>query len=360
MSILLYYAILSSLVTMAGWIAYKTCFTGSRSHAVNRMALLSVMAVSLLAVPYVMAVTSDWSFGSPSSASPANGNIKVVDSFNIIKWDKSILKALTYVYLAGCLVILLRTIANIVKIRLTIRRGSGRTVDGCDVVVTDDADMAPCSWWNHIIVRDTDLEDNADMILAHEKQHIYHRHGLDLILAQALGIFQWFNPFALLLIRELKAVHEFQADNGVIDSGIDAKSYQMLLVRRAVGVKALGMMHGLNNSKIGRRISMMCSDSANSGSSLPRLISMTIFVAGCLAIFAMPSVNNALRTTGDFLRINEEAVVVNDLKARLFVNGKPVSQEELEKISPDRIKAVTVKKGLDDHPEGALYIDLKD
>jgi len=35
--------------------------------------------------------------------------------------------------------------------------------------------------------------------------------------------------------RELRAIHEYEADEAVLDSGVDARQYQLLLIRKAAG-----------------------------------------------------------------------------------------------------------------------------
>lgn len=62
--------------------------------------------------------------------------------------------------------------------------------------------------------------------------HLRYRHTLDLLCMQCLLILYWFNPAIWLLKRELQEVHEFEADNGVLNTGIDATRYQLLLVKK--------------------------------------------------------------------------------------------------------------------------------
>lgn len=65
-------------------------------------------------------------------------------------------------------------------------------------------------------------------------------------------------PFVSLeLEHELSGVHEYQADEGVLDQGIDVKIYQLLLVRKAVGSRLYSMACGFTHSSLKKRISMM-------------------------------------------------------------------------------------------------------
>lgn len=67
--------------------------------------------------------------------------------------------------------------------------------------------------------------------MLHEQMHLHYHHTADLLWMQAIIVLHWFNPAAWLLMRELREVHEFEADNGVLLHGIDATQYQLLLVK---------------------------------------------------------------------------------------------------------------------------------
>lgn len=82
---------------------------------------------------------------------------------------------------------------------------------------------------------------------------------------QCLLILYWFNPAIWLLKRELQEVHEFEADNGVLNTGIDATRYQLLLVKKAVGTRLYSMANGFDHSKLKNRIGMMLKKEVTDG-----------------------------------------------------------------------------------------------
>ena len=87
--------------------------------------------------------------------------------------------------------------------------------------------------------------------------HCRYGHCYDNLLIQLILIFHWWNPLVWKLKHELSGVHEYQADEGVLDQGIDAKIYQLLLVRKAVGSRLYSMACGFTHSSLKKRISMM-------------------------------------------------------------------------------------------------------
>ena len=90
-------------------------------------------------------------------------------------------------------------------------------------------------WMKYIVISRADIEENGREILIHETAHIRNRHSIDLLIADVCIFFQWFNPAAWLLKQELQNIHEYEADETVIKEGVDAKQYQLLLIKKAVG-----------------------------------------------------------------------------------------------------------------------------
>ena len=152
------------------------------------------------------------------------------------------------------------------------------------------------SWGNMIVLSQEDYERNPGEILLHEQMHLQHRHTLDLLWMECILIFHWFNPAAWLLMRELREVHEYEADNGVINNGIDATEYQLLLVKKAVGTRLYSMANGFNHSKLKNRITMMLKERTNGWARLKLLLFVPV-MAGTLYAFARPEVKETFVQT---------------------------------------------------------------
>ena len=75
------------------------------------------------------------------------------------------------------------------------------------------------------------MEESGEEILTHEMAHIRARHSVDMLICSFCVILQWFNPAVWLLKQELENIHEYEADESVINHGIDAKHYQLLLIK---------------------------------------------------------------------------------------------------------------------------------
>ncbi len=117
--------------------------------------------------------------------------------------------------------------------------------------------MVPFSWMRYIVVSEQDMMEDGKTILIHELSHVRERHSWDLVLIDLLILFQWFNPAAWLFKQSMQQVHEFQADDHVLKAGVNAKQYQLLLIKKAVGTRCYSMVNSFNHSKLKKRITMM-------------------------------------------------------------------------------------------------------
>ena len=151
---------------------------------------------------------------------------------------------------------------TLIVFRLRRRHSVYRAGDGFDIprgaaLILLDDDTAPYSFFNQIVVGTRGLsDDELRCILAHESLHVRQSHSLDILYARLMCCLAWFNPFAWLIMRELRSVHEFQADAASLDA-CSREDYLHLLYRQATGT---GYGHITNNFKsinLKKRIVMM-------------------------------------------------------------------------------------------------------
>lgn len=198
--------------------------------------------------------------------------------------------ALGYVYLAGGLFVLCRILLSFYRMFQLIRNGKRRSYGKYKLIVVSEPISSFC-WGKYIVVSVSDYsQQSTDGILLHETMHLRYRHTLDLLCMQCLLILYWFNPAIWLLKRELQEVHEFEADNGVLNTGIDATRYQLLLVKKAVGTRLYSMANGFDHSKLKNRIGMMLKKRSNGWVRLRMLLAVPV-AAGVVYAFAQPEMS---------------------------------------------------------------------
>ena len=170
---------------------------------------------------------------------------------------KGTLFPLYILYLVGFLSALTVFFVQLIRLWREMK-GGVRTTDGQgNTVVIRGGNFAPFSFLHYIIISASDYEHLRRPILAHEQAHIRLGHSYDLLLLEAVKAVQWFNPFVYLLGRDLKALHEYEADEAVLSFGIDAKTYQLLLVTKAVGSRLQTVCNNLSHHSLKKRIKMM-------------------------------------------------------------------------------------------------------
>ena len=148
----------------------------------------------------------------------------------------------------------------------------------------------PFSWFGWVVVSNNDMAEGAREILTHEAAHVRAGHSWDILLADAVIIMQWFNPLAWIMKNTLKDIHEFEADEAVISSGVNAKQYQLLIIKKAVGARLYSIANSFNHSLTKKRITMMCKEKSNKWS---RAKALYILPVAAIAALSFSTAENA-------------------------------------------------------------------
>jgi TonB family protein len=274
------------------YLAYKCFLADKNQHRYNRMVLYSIYALSVF-VPFVrglhilrnVTISVDMA-SSITTLSTTDGTVRTSDG-NIVAL------ALILIYSAGVLFFIVTSIFAWIKLRRVVKSGDSIKYNNHNLVIIDDERIAPFSWCNNIVMNKTDYEQAGEMILAHESLHIEQHHQIDLVVSQIFIIWQWYNPAAWLLRSELVAIHEYQADMNVLVSGFNARDYQIMLLKKAVGKQFPAFANSIYHSIIKKRITMMsnkkrCRFAKFGGFALVPAVALTI------AAFNMPFMASAM------------------------------------------------------------------
>ena len=197
------------------------------------------------------------------------------------------------VYWTGLCIMLLYLILQLVQTYLLIKGGLRHTDKYGNTVILKEDIKSPFSIFHYIVMSVEDYENHRRNILTHEQEHIRMYHSYDLLLLQVVKVLQWFNPFVWFLENDLKALHEYQADEAVINQGIDAKQYQQLLVVKAVGNRLQPFANNLRRGSLKRRIIMMYQKKSNRWMMLKALF---ILPVTCFAIYAFANSETDVQT----------------------------------------------------------------
>lgn len=356
MSIVFSFSLAVSVTLLIAWGAYRIFCSQTDRASVNRLIIIAIYLTSLL-LPLTILLPSGSASATPVSASSVIlTDVAVVTENN--RFD--IWSLLLTIWSAGTLVALILSAASVIRILAIIAGAEKREINGRKVYVTDNTRIAPFSFGNIIVINHIDIEDQADIILSHEKGHVRFHHTNDMLLAQALVILCWYNPAAWLLRKELKSIHEYQADRYVLDMGNDMHDYQLFLIMKAARSSFPAIGNNLNKSRLKKRIVMM--QKSVSGSSSLRFGYAAPLVAMVLAalLLASPKVGAALNASASarFPESEPDTVIKNPqpkpgtrfvspipgLKITGMSTRKKISKDSLEKMDPAEIKSITVNR----------------
>ena len=304
MGTFLVYILKSAACLAVFYLFYKLLMSRDTFHRFNRFALLGLLVLSSL-LPLVEA-----SVNSPAAVQetmltleqlllladiqPEGESMAAVTPSATVLW----LRAALLVYLTGIVFFIVRNLCSLARLGRLIRQGKREALDSYlpdrkekNVrLVVHDYDIAPFSWMHWIVIARKDLEENGREILIHELAHIRNRHSWDLLLADLCIFVQWFNPAAWLLKQELQNIHEYEADETVLREGVNARNYQMLLIKKAVGTRLYSMANSFNHSSLKKRITMMLKEKSNPWARAKYLYILPL-AALAVTAFARPEVS---------------------------------------------------------------------
>jgi len=255
MNNILIYLFQSSLCLSILYMVYYFLLRKDTMFYLNRIYLLTIAVFSVL-IPLLNIPLGD--------STLSGGYIVRLEEINI-SWGPEtgilqrldIFTGLLSVYLLGVAVLVFRMLISIIRIVLLVRNNEMIESHGSRVIVSDQ-NISIFSFLNLVFVS-RQLYQRAELqpILIHEQTHIKQLHTLDLFVAEFLTIVQWFNPAAWILRRSVHENHEFLADQEVLDSGYNIRSYQIKIIEELFDVQHIPVTHSFNKSITSKRLIMM-------------------------------------------------------------------------------------------------------
>lgn len=233
---------------------------------------------------------------------------------------------MTCIYIIGVVAIFTMTVVQTVRLTRQLRQCEHITDNRGNTIVLTDCATSPFCLFHYIVMSRDDYANNRSYILTHEQEHIRLGHSIDLIILQFATIIQWFNPFVWLIGKNLKAIHEFEVDEAVLNKGIDATQYQKFLVIKAVGNRLQPFANNLNKESLKRRIIMMNQKKSNRWMMLKALFIIPVATLA-VSVFAntsdMSNMANAVSTTANTLSTTNVQTKQSDKKIFRVVEEMP-------------------------------------
>lgn len=299
------YLIKSSISLAVLYSLFRFTMRNDKNHKLNRFLLLGILVVSAI-IPFLNIQFSYEEVGlkqvevirefvsAPvfADASPQEiiQPINEASSFSINSW--------LVFYVLITVTLLFRIVFGVIKVSQIIKRAEKRRFQKIVLAVVKEL-IQPFTFLNKVVISEKDFTENKDIIVAHEYAHIKHLHALDLMLCELFTIMHFFNPFMWLLRRDLKLIHEYQADQAVLNKGIDAKKYQLLVLQKSVGERRFAMANHFTQKPILKRIKMMQQKNRKQWAAVKLILFLPLLVL-LLQAFARPEL---ITNTEDFIPV---------------------------------------------------------
>lgn len=182
----------------------------------------------------------------------------------------------------------------------------------------------------------TDVKDKLEKqnIINHELVHASQYHSIDVMAVELLTAVMWFNPFIWLMRRWMQQLHEYLADEGVLNSGANVLEYQALLVNQVAGDGFICLPSGFNQSLIKKRLTMMTKTRINrkTGYKLLALLPITVLI-----LVIVSFTNKKVEPSAKSLK-NNRLIIFEQSKQ------KPGLLAENPKVSTEPVKDTSIKK----------------
>ena len=332
------YIIKSAFCLALFYLFYRLLLSKETFHRFNRIALLGLLVASCV-VPLIQVDAEEaneinrqfLSLEEMLLLAEPMGEVEA-EAMALPAWGWR--EVLLFLYIVGIVFFLVRNLWSLARMIGLIDGCRKEQLEDGVLLFTHNKTIAPFSWMKCIVLSEKDREEGGEAIITHERAHIRNRHSWDLLLADVCVFFQWFNPAAWLLKQELQNIHEYEADEWVINQGIDAKKYQLLLIKKAVGTRLYSMANNLNHSSLKKRIAMMIKKKSNPWARLKYLYILPL-AAVSVAAFARPEISNELaeissvkgNDLASIVKANEEKSVENLPEEKVKVAGKVVEEK---------------------------------
>ena len=351
----LVYLAQSAICLATLYLIYKVAMSYETLHSFNRVLLLgSVLLSALLPLCHVR-IVKEYDAAPTVSAIEIDDMVVAevaelgVDYIALLK-DVAVL-----VFLVGVAFMLVRLAVGIYSVWRLIHSGQMSVIEEDVTLTVVDSLSSPFSWFGHIVASKSDVDQYRDMIITHELAHIRLRHSLDVLAVDLALCLWWFNPALWLLRRELQSLHEYQADEAVLNRGVDAKTYQMLLIKRAVGSRLHSVANCLNHSNLKNRITMMCKNQSSRWAATKALLVVPMVAVALSAFATTEYVPREVQN-----KVTENSVNLQDEEKPnpvVVIDGKVVAYDEMNKLNPNTIDKMEVFKA-DKAKEYAAELDL--
>lgn len=278
---------------IAFYLVYSIMLSRDTSYRRNRayiiISLLSALIFPLITLQTHKPLNIQY-FGKILTEVFVNANAGTAKTDGTVSLS-GLLRVIYSIYVIIAFVFLIKVLIDLVSLMFLIFR---RKSKGSRIIRFQGFSSSGFSAMGYIFINTRLSPEDAGEIIRHEQNHLKQNHFIDIIFIEIVKAIQWFNPVVYLFNRSLRAIHEYQADQECLSSGIPIVNYQSLLLNQVFKSRAFSLTNSFSNpSLIKKRMVMMTKKRTSAFASAKILIVIPVISVVFLAISAYSELPNS-------------------------------------------------------------------
>ena len=345
------YLLKSSAIIALFYICYRLFLDKETYFTSNRLYLLTGIVIAFIipfiVIPiYVIKEPVDIDFLSTATISQT--------SIDTEKQTINLLTFLPYIYVAGVVVMLLKSAIEFTSLYNVLRNCKKHSKEQFIFFQTKKT-ISPFSFFNVIVYNPEMFEKNElEHIVAHEKVHARQWHSFDVLVAHAACILLWFNPFVWLYKKEVQQNLEFIADQTAQRQANCSKTYQHLLLKTSLNNTQLILANNFYNSLIKKRIVMLHKNPSNRRNQWKLLLILPLMLAFIFTFNTKVIAQTKEKEKKTVKKIENNDVFaliitkdsndkdLDDVKAKMKEQGVSVSFKKIKRNDAGEITSISI------------------
>jgi TonB family protein len=294
MNILFIYMIKVAVYMIAFYIVYSLLLSGDTSYRRNR-AFILLSLLSALILPFITFQTikplNIQFFGKFLSEVFVTATANTTKTASTGTTATGVLQTVYSIYIILAFIFIFKLLIDLFNLLFLILRHRNQ---GSRIIRFHGFNTSGFSAMGYIFINSRLSPEDAGEIIRHEQNHLKQSHFIDIIFIEIIKALQWFNPVIYLFNRSLRAIHEYQADQECLSSGVPIINYQSLLLNQVFKSRAFNLTNSFSNpSLIKKRMLMMTKKRTPDFAGLKMIIVVPVTAIVFLAISAYREIPNS-------------------------------------------------------------------
>jgi TonB family protein len=272
---------------IAFFLVYSIMLSRDTAYGRNRIFILMSLALAMILPQFTLQTLRPMNiqfFGKLLSEVFITSTTTGTKSLNTLSQEVGPLSIVYSIYIIGVIIFIFKLLIDLFNLLFLIIRQRNA---GSRIIRFHGFNTAGFSAMGYIFLNTRLNPEEAGEIIRHEQNHLKQNHFIDIIFVEIIKAFQWFNPVVYLFNRSLRAIHEYQADQECLSSGVPVVNYQSLLLNQVFKSRAFNLTNSFSNpSLVKKRMIMMTKERTSALASMKLFIALPVVGLVFLAISA--------------------------------------------------------------------------